>query len=341
MQSYLKIHFLSALALSAAIMAGCGRKKQIPDVSHIPITVKIERFDRAFSGIDITNAGPGIKLLQEMYPGFTEDYFSQILFLPEAADSAGLLRSVHDFLANKDIRALNDSVGKHFADIKPLESALTQAFRLAKHYQPKFRAPKVLTFISAVNNFGAVTIDSVLGIGLDMYMGADFSVYKIIPDMPAYMVRRFTPENIPVNVMTVLYQQLDAPREGATLAEQMVYLGKQQYFLEHVLPEASEHLRLGYTREQLKFCDDSEKMIWQYFVENKLLYNREGQTTARYVGEGPSTQGMPAEAPGKIGAYTGYRIVQAFMQRHPDYTLEKLMNTQDAMLIFNGAKYRP
>jgi hypothetical protein len=29
------------------------------------------------------------------------------------------------------------------------------------------------------------------------------------------------------------------------------------------------------------------------------------------------------------------------MERHAEYTLEKLMSTQDAMLIFNGAKYRP
>lgn len=341
MQKYLKIRFLSALFLSAAIMAGCGRKKQTPDVSHIPISVKIERFDRAFSGIDTSNVATGVKLLQEMYPGFTNDYFSQVLFLPNAADSAGLMQSVRDFLTNKDIRALNDSVGQHFADIRPLERELEQAFRLAKHYQPKFRAPRVLTFISAINNFGAVTVDSVLAIGLDMYMGADFPIYKVIPDLPGYMVRRFTPENIPVNAMTVLYQQLDAPREGGTLAEQLVYLGKQQYFLEHVLPETEEYLRLGYTPEQLKFCEESEAMIWQYFVENKLLYNREGQTIARYVGEGPSTQGMPAEAPGKVGAFTGYRIVRAFMQRHQEYTLEKLMNTQDAMLIFNGAKYRP
>ncbi|MGE7777426.1 hypothetical protein ACQKLP_22095 [Chitinophaga sp. NPDC101104] len=341
MQSYLKIHSLSILILTAAIMAGCGRKKQIPDVSHIPITVKIERFDRAFSGIDTTNVATGVKLLQEMYPGFMNDYLSHILYLPNTGDSAALMRSVHDFLSNKDIRALNDSVGAHFADIRPLEQELTQAFRLAKYYQPKFRAPQVLTFISAVNNFGAVTIDSVLGIGLDMYMGADFNVYKLVPDMPEYMVRRFTPENIPVNVMTVLYQQLDAPREGATLAEQLIYLGKQQYFLEQVLPETDAHIRMGYTSGQMKFCEENEQMIWQYFVENKLLYNREGQTIARYIGDGPSTQGMPAEAPGKIGAFTGYRIVRAFMERHPEYTLEKLMGTQDAMLIFNGAKYRP
>ncbi len=341
MQKYLKIPFLSTLFLSAAIMAGCGSKKQIPDVSNIPITVKIERFDRAFSGIDTTNVGTGVKLLQEMYPGFTNDYFSQILFLPNAQDSAGLMQSIRDFLVNKDIRALNDSVGQHFSDMRPLEKELTQAFRLAKYYQPKFNAPKVLTFISAINNFGAITIDSVLAIGLDMYMGEHFPIYKVIPDLPEYMLRRFTPENIPVNAMTVLYQQMDAPREGGTLAEQLVYLGKQQYFLEQVLPETEAYLRFGYTPAQLKFCEDSEQMIWQYFVENKLLYNREGQTIARYTGEGPSTQGMPAEAPGKVGAFTGYRIVRAFMQRHEDYTLEKLMNTQDAMLIFNGARYRP
>lgn len=341
MQKYLKNHILSTLFLISAIMAGCGGKKQIPDVSNIPITVKIERFDRAFAGIDTLNALPGLKLLQEQYPTFTNDYLTRVLFFENVADSAIRAKMVQTFLTNPDIRALQDSVGKKFADIRPLENELTQAFRLAKYYVPKFHAPQVLTFISAINNYGAITIDSVLGIGLDMYMGADFPVYRMLPDLPEYMVRKFTPENIPVNVMTVLYQQLDAPKDGGTLATQLVYQGKQQYFLEHTLPETEEHIRLGYTRGQLDFCNKSEKMIWQYFVENKLLYNQEGQVIARYTGEGPSTQGLPAEAPGKIGAFAGYRIVQAFMQRHKEYTLEKLMSTQDAMLIFNGAKYRP
>ena len=50
---------------------------------------------------------------------------------------------------------------------------------------------------------------------------------------------------------------------------------------------------------------------------------------------------MPAEAPGQIGAFTGYRIVQAYMQKHPEVTLEKLLNMRDVMGIFNEARYRP
>lgn len=343
MQNYPKKNILYCILFAGWLVAGCNAKTKIPDVSHIPIQVKIERFDEALFRIDTNNVAEGIKLLGNTYPDFAPTYFSEILGLGPFLDtSTQLIAGVRRFVGNKDFRDLQDSVEAHFASVAPLEKALTQAFRLTKYYLPNWNAPKVVSFISAIGNYGAVTVDSLVGIGLDMHMGANFPVYRLIPDYPDYIVRRFTPEYIPVNVMRVLVQNRMPPRnDGTKLAEHFVDLGKQQYFLEKVLPETPEHIRLGYTKEQMKFCNDNEQMIWQYFVQNKLLYTADWQELNRYIGEGPSTQGLPGEAPGQIGAFVGYRIVQAYMKKHPEFKLENLVNTQQVMGIFNDAKYRP
>lgn len=343
MQNYPKKNILYCILFAGALVAGCNAGPKTPDVSHIPIQVKIERFDELFFRIDTNNVSTGIKLLNDRYPDFVPTYFSQILGLGPFSDtSTALAAGVHRFVTNKDFRALQDSVEAHFKNIAPVEKELTQAFRLTRHYLPYFKAPKVVSFISAIGNYGAVTIDSLVGIGLDMHMGADFPVYRMIPDYPDYIVRKFTPEYIPVNVMKVLQQHYVPPRnDGTKLVEHFMDLGIQQYFLEKVLPETPEHIRLGYTKEQLDFCNENEQMVWQYFVQNKLLYAADWQVVTRYTGEGPSTQGLPGEAPGQIGAFVGYRIVQAFMKKHPEFTLEKLVNTQQVTAIFNEAKYRP
>lgn len=343
MQNYLKKYILYCILFAGWLAAGCNAGPRVPDVSHIPIQVKIERFDEQLFRIDTNNVIHGIQLLNDSFPTFTPTYFSQILGLGPFSDtSAAMAEAVGRFVGNKDFRALQDSVEAHFANTAPLEKELTQAFRLAKYYLPQFEVPKVVSFISAIGNYGAVTVDSLVGIGLDMHMGADFSIYRMVPDYPDYIVRKFTPEYIPVNVMKVLEQHYaPAEKESAKLMERFISLGKQQYFLQMTLPETPEYIRLGYTKAQLDFCDENEQMIWQYFVQNKLLYTADWQEVMRYTGEGPSTQGLPGEAPGQIGAYVGYRIVQTFMKKHPDHTLEKLMNMHDATAIFNGAKYRP
>lgn len=325
------------------ILMACQAKKKIPDVSHIPISVSIERFDQQLFRIDTNNVMSGLKLLAASYPDFMPVYLREIMNFGPLTDSNRLMEvQMRGFLTNKDFRALQDSVEAHFANIKPVEESLTQAFRLARYYMPAFEAPRVVSFISAIGNYGAVTIDSTLGIGLDMYMGPDFPIYRMVPDYPDYVIRRFTPAYIGTNVMKVLHQNYFPLRgEGSKLIEQMLDLGRQQYFLEMVLPETPEEVRLGYTKAQLAFCNENEQMIWQFFVQHKLLYTNDWQDIIRYLGEGPSTQGMPAEAPGQIGAFTGYRIVQAYMQKHPEVTLEKLLNMRDVMGIFNEARYRP
>ena len=62
----------------------------------------------------------------------------------------------------------------------------------------------------------------------------------------------------------------------------------------------------------------------------------------RYLDEGPATAGMPAEAPGNIGAWIGLQIVNKFMKETGHkISLQDLVSKYDAKAILNKAKYRP
>ncbi|HEY0271753.1 MAG TPA: hypothetical protein VGC22_01155, partial [Chitinophaga sp.] len=95
------------------------------------------------------------------------------------------------------------------------------------------------------------------------------------------------------------------------------------------------------TQAQLDWCRDNEQMIWQYFVQRNLLYITDWQETTHYMGEGPSTQGMPPGSPGQIGLFVGWQIVRSYMERHPAVTLQQLMEVKDPVQLFNEAKYKP
>ncbi len=329
--------------LAALFLCACNTGNKAPDVSHIPMNVSIRRFDSALFTIDTNNIQPGLTRLHQSYPLFMPIYISEIMNFGAYADSSReIQQQLRLFLTNRDFRQLETAVSQKYGNTGTLQKELEQAFRYTKYYIPAFRAPKVVTFTSGIANYGAITIDSILGIGLDMYMGADFLPYAQIPDYPDYMIRRFAPEYIATNCMQVLQQQLyPAPRNGGGLLEQMIEAGKQQYFLSKVLPHTPDSIRFGYTKEQLQWCRENEKMIWQFFVQNNLLYTTDWQQINLFMNDAPATQGMPEGSPGKIGYFVGYEIVNKYMEKHADVSVQQLMESKNLLEIFKASKYRP
>jgi gliding motility-associated lipoprotein GldB len=339
MQKYL-ISYACLLALVLGV--SCNNGKKLPDVSNIPMSVSLNRFDSALFTIDTNNVREGISHLYNKYPVFLPIYITDIMNLGAFKDSVNVPSQLRMFLTTPDFIKLEAAVQEKYKDPAAVTRQLEEAFRYTKYYIPSFRAPKVVTFISGIANYGAITIDTILGIGLDMYMGADFPPYAQIPDYPEYMVRRFDPAYIPVNAMQVIQQQLyPSAHNNGNLLEQMIEGGKQQYFLDQVLPATADTLKMGYTKEQLKWCYDNEQMIWQFFVQNNLLYTTDWQDINHFINDAPSTQGMPEGSPGKIGYFVGWQIVKKYMSGHSEITLQQLMEKKELMEIFRESKYKP
>lgn len=344
MQSYINKYTLLISCVAALLgTAACNSGNKAPDVSHIAMNVSLSRFDSALFTIDTNNIQPGLAKLHEAYPVFLPLYITDILNLGAYSDSnAAVQQQLHLFLTTPDFRQLEKAVSAKYGSHSTLKPELEQCFRYIKYYIPSFRPPRVVTFISGIANYGAITVDSILGIGLDMYMGEDFPPYAQIPDYPDYMVHRFAPQYITTNCMQVIQQQLYPPaRKNGNLLEQMMEGGKQQYFLDKVLPETPDTIKLGYTKSQLDWCRENERMIWQFFVQNNLVYSSDWQQINHFIGDGPSTQGMPEGAPGKIANFVGWQIIKKYMSEHKDVTLQQLMESKEVTEIFKASKYRP
>jgi len=71
------------------------------------------------------------------------------------------------------------------------------------------------------------------------------------------------------------------------------------------------------------------------------LYETQSKLYGKYVNDGPTSSGMPAESPGNVGSWVGWQIVRAFMQQHPGFSLQKLMDIEDGQYILSKSKYKP
>ena len=83
------------------------------------------------------------------------------------------------------MREAFDTLIKKYPNVDFLEKDLTIAFEKYKQYFPKKEALTIVTYFSGFN-FGVVTNDTIVAIGLDYFLGKDCGFYKRL-NSPEYM----------------------------------------------------------------------------------------------------------------------------------------------------------
>lgn len=337
---------ITLISIIIILLQACGGSSDAPNVDNIQVSLNARRLDKDLAAIDTNNITTGLQTLSGKYPDFLIFYLDTLMAFNiqgvYTENNPGIQKGLRTFLTYSDYRNLFDSVAKHFPDTKSIDAELVKGFKYMKYYFPQYKVPKIIYLTSGLNNYAAFTYgEDIVGIGLDMFLGEQYPFYAAV-GLPAYSVRRLKPEYVPVNVFQSVYR-LDHPfvMESRSLLDMMIQLGKEQYFLSKVLPFVHDTTRIGYTRSQLEWCEASEEQVYNFFVQQKLLYETSWQKMIRYVNDGPSAAGMPAESPGNIGIWVGYQIVKAYVAEHPDITLPELIKPVDAQQFLTASKYKP
>ncbi len=305
------------------------------------------RYDQLFFGLDTMNVATSLDFLGKQYPDFTSLYVNTLtgLGVGQNAFKTDLDQSVKRFLQLKDYRDLYDTVQKHFPDIKSTDDELKELFWNINYFFPEEKISKVYYFISGLNKWSAITIDStVVGVGLDMYLGKNFPHYKSLPEpINDYELHLREANRIQVDMARSVFQsKYPFEYEGKSLLDMMLYKGKELYFVEEVCRKKTDDIIVGYEKEKLNWCNENEEGIYFFFVKHKLLYTKVWQDIMPYVNDGPSTAGMPIESPGNIGSWLGWQIVRKYMKKHSDLPLHALMTLKlPAQQFLQDAKYKP
>ena len=332
--------------LTTAILTSCHRSKDV-DVSNIDVNVTIDRFNNDLDAMRTHNREQVAAEMQKKYGSFYRDFMERIIQVGTVRDTA-YLKTIGEVLANKPYNDVKHEVDSIYPNLDKQTEQLTDAFKHIKYYYPKKALPKLYAYFSG---FGAQTTlgDGYLGIGLDLFLGADSKFYNaaaIREVFPKYVSRRFTPDYITPKVAETMAREDMFPEtnlDDKSMLTRMIYNGKILYYMDKILPNAADTLKIGYTGKQLKWCEDFKSAIWGYFLEENLLYETDYDKIQKYLGEAPFTPGLGEknESAPRLAVWTGWQIVREYMDKHPDVTLQQLMNDHDAQKILNESKYRP
>jgi uncharacterized protein YjaZ len=99
---------------------------------------------------------------------------------------------------------------------------------------------------------------------------------------------------------------------------------------------------MGYTPEQIKWCNENEGYIWRYFIEKELLYSDDQKLIPRFINMAPFSKfylEIDNETPGRVGSWVGWQIVRSYMENN-EVSLQQLLNS-NAKEIFEKSKYKP
>ncbi len=337
----IRLFVLQFLLIIFIFAVSCKRNHYKINTSDVKVGINIKRLEIDLFTLNPTEIKEKIPALQEKYDGFLR-FFGYVINIGEPNDSIwidGLVKFCTDKLNNE----LYANTLQVYPDIKNLEKELTRAFRHYRYYFPLKKIPGIFTCITGFNN-SIITGDSVLGIGLDKYLGSDSKYYPQL-QIYKYQAAKMNSFNIVPDCMYAWassewnYKEMGYATDN--VLTEMLHEGKLFYFVKSMLPELDDNLVFGFGTGQMKFCTKNENQMWQYLVEHNLLFSSEQLTKRKLTGDGPFTSYFTKESPGRAAVWMGFRIIESYMMNNKGTSLEDLMKNSDIQGILEKARYNP
>lgn len=242
-----------------------------------------------------------------------------------------------------EIAIYTEAISKN--NLGKLSTDLGNFFAQTTAYFPDFQAPQTFVYSSSMQSEADAILyspmDKMLFIDLSQFMGEGNRYYA---GVEKYLQKSMNPQNIlPKVSQTVTAQFVPFSSDNQKFIDRIIYAGKRMILSDALLPKTSDAVKMGYTEEQLKWAQANEGNVWNFFVENDIVFSDDVRLNGRFIEEGPFskfyTEVDNSSSP-QIGIFIGWMICRSFLDKNPDTTLKEFLK-MDATEIFNKSQYNP
>ncbi len=327
--SIMKLQFSSLLSfflfgILFFVISACSSTNAVEEeIAKIPVDITLDRFDQKF----FNASKEDFYQLKQDYPYLFPEQYPDSIWQKRQRDSLQVL--------------LQGEISKVYPSLAPFEKQLKPLFQHIKYYFPRLKDSKVILLTNNVDYQNkTVYADSLVLISLDTFLGANNPLYEGIPQ---YIVRDMDIAYLGAHLSDEFAISVVPAPADRTLLAQMIYYGKRFYIKDILLPDTADEIKISYTEKEMNWVKENERFIWQYFIENELLYKTQSSYLLRFIEPAPFSKfylEIDNESPGKIGQWLGWQIVRAFVSKNPDKTPEQILATP-AQELFTKANYKP
>ena len=300
-------------------------------------SMTIQRYDRLLDEFVSLNSYSALQRMNTEYSQETILLIENVLSLGRVEDP-NIDRKLREYFLDSTLQVILQDVHQEYSNLKSEEARLGKIFWTLKEEDPDFTIPLVYTQISALNQ-SIVVGDSILGISLDKYLGADYPLYTTYyyPCQRRSMRR----ERIVSDAASFyLYSEYWKPGDTASLLDRMVFVGKIHWIIAHILGDISLTDEIDFHGKRKKWCEENQEKAWKYIVDHGFLQTKDFMQTRTFMGPFPYTKGLSEESADQLGYWFGIHIADAFMKKYPDTTIRELLN-MSSQEIYKKSEYKP
>lgn len=332
-----RMKLFACLMLLAAFFLGCGpeipqhKKKLLVDTEPVTAIV-FDRYEEVLFHLDTADFQQELKSIQQQYRPF----------LDGDLDNPDAVRYLKNFAVDPVSIELYQRVKQAFPDLDEVRPVVEEVYRHFHYYYPDIPLPKhVYTCVSGIDTYTppVLSLGDALVISLDWYLDGD-ELYGQL-GIPQYRSRCTYVERLSKDISNCLYlRYVHNDVKSHSLLEEMINMGRCDYFIEAMYPEMADSVLLGYSSSQLRWVETNEGDLWADMVGNQCLYSTDLEIYRTFLSDGPFTNEYSHEAPPRLGEYVGLQIVRSYMMSH-NLTLQELMATDDLQGLFLDSRYKP
>lgn len=328
-------YFILVIAAVLFLIGSCDEQKQRPDYSNVPIETKFLHLESDIQKLNKNAPENSYDILKSLYGEFFDIYTQSVLGLGKSSDS-GFLQSLSLFLKDTSVQIVFSAIETNFASTATIDAEILHGLQGLNQNLPDMISPNIVYLMSGLR-YNVVLSDSVLGIGLDLYLGQESNVYERA-GVPLFRRDNSEPNRIPYDALrSWLISEIEM--SDYQLVDHIVQYGKVMAILEELYPDVSEEYLAGYTSSEWKWCVDNEALIWAKLIESKTLFSNKAEDVRKYTADGPFTAGFPRESPSRLAVFVGWQIMRSFLDRN-DVTLSELVAIKGSEIL-NKSNYKP
>lgn len=297
--------------------------------------VDIIRYDKTQYEYIEFNSFDATQKMKSDYYQMTKMLVEDILEIGSIADD-DIQVKFRKYYSDTLLLKLNEDVENKFEDLTLIERDLGKAFASLHEHLPAVVIPRVYTQLSALNE-SIIVADTLLGISLDKYMGADYPLYKMF--YYSYQRKSMDPDRIDNDcVMSLLSSTYPFDREQTpNLCNLMLHFGRITYVTARITGVSLQE-QLDYSDDEWKWCKDNEKAIFMYVLENNHFYSTDFMVLRKYLKPSPYVPFFGKQSPAMLGFWIGARIIESYVE-HNNVSLQDLMSIGNYNILFTNSHY--
>lgn len=301
------------------------------------VKTEIRRYDHVLDEFVSLNSFSALQRMNTDYPRETKLLIEDVLAIGQV-DEPHVEQKIRGFYMDSTVQALIQETHRQYADIDDIEEQLNKAFTALKTEDAGFHIPRVYTQVSALNQ-SIVVSDSMLGISLDKYLGADFPLYKSY--YYTYQRRSMCRKNMVTDALLFyLLSEYFVPFDRSrTALDRILRVSKMHWVIARILDRKSLDEEIGFEKMRADWCRRNEAAIWQWLKEEGVLGNSEVAVSRMLIEPRENTPGLGPESSDQIGLWVGIRIVDDYMKRHSDVSIKDLLHTTDYQQMWKETRY--